>query len=283
MVPSRVLAATLLVAGCVAFAPAHAAAQRRGPAPRTRAVVIAGFGYAPFYYDPWLPYRAGWYGPPPLYGQRYFDNSASMRLQVSPKNAEVFIDGYFAGTVDQFDGTFQRLRVEPGQHELVIYAEGFRSFHQRLYLQPVSTFTVKATLEPLRPGERQEDRPSVAPPPPQAGVNPPPPSGRNRNDRPRRVPGDEGRRPGDRGSFPPPTQQASGYGTLALRIQPGGAEVRIDGERWEVAGGEDRLVIQLASGPHQVDVRRDGYEPFSRTIEIRPGETEVVNIGLTRR
>ena len=282
MVPSRLLAATLLVASCVAFHPVQAAAQRRGPAPRTRAVVIAGFGYSPFYYDTWLPYRGGWYGPPPLYGQRYYDDSAALRLQVSPKNAEVFIDGYFAGTVDQFDGTFQRLRVEPGQHELVIWADGFRAFRQRLYLQPVTTFTVKATLEPLRPGDRQEERPAVTPPQQPVGANPGPPSGRNRNDRPRRLPGGDGRRPGD-ANGPPPARQVGAYGTLALRVQPGGAEVRIDGERWDVGGGDERLLLQLSAGPHQLEVRRDGYDPFSRTIEIRAGETETLNIGLARR
>jgi hypothetical protein len=42
-------------------------------------------------------------------------------------------------------------------------------------------------------------------------------------------------------------------------------------------------LLQLSAGPHQIEVRRDGYDPFSRTIEIRAGETETLNIGLARR
>jgi hypothetical protein len=59
--------------------------------------------------------------------------------------------------------------------------------------------------------------------------------------------------------------------------------VRIDGERWDVGGGDERLLLQLSAGPHQIEVRRDGYDPFSPTIEIRAGETETLNIGLARR
>src|SRR5262245_22712637 len=53
--------------------------------------------------------------PLPPYGHRYAAPDGSLRLEVKPREAEVYIDGYYAGTVDDFDGTFQRLRVVPGQ------------------------------------------------------------------------------------------------------------------------------------------------------------------------
>lgn len=45
---------------------------------------------------------------------------SSLRLQVSPKETEVFVDGYYAGTVDDFDGMFQRLHLERGEHEVAL-------------------------------------------------------------------------------------------------------------------------------------------------------------------
>lgn len=59
---------------------------------------------------------------------------------------------YFAGTVNQFDGAFERLRVEPGEHELTVYLEGFRTRAERLYLSANSTRTIRGTLEPLPAG-----------------------------------------------------------------------------------------------------------------------------------
>jgi hypothetical protein len=36
---------------------------------------------------------------------------SSLQLQVTPRETEVFVDGYFAGRVDDFDGRFQRLPI----------------------------------------------------------------------------------------------------------------------------------------------------------------------------
>ncbi len=88
--------------------------------------------YDPFFYDPWFPYRYGWY-PPYAYGQ-FYDRSASLRLQVSPRETEVFIAGYYAGTVDNFDGFFQRLHLEPGEHDVTLYLAGYRTVTQKILL-----------------------------------------------------------------------------------------------------------------------------------------------------
>ena len=72
---------------------------------------------------------------------------------MSPREAEVFVDGYYAGTVDDFDGTFQRLHVEPGDHDLEVFLPGHRSYQQKVYLQPGKTFNVRHAMEPLGPGD----------------------------------------------------------------------------------------------------------------------------------
>src|SRR5688500_19676985 len=82
-----------------------------------------------------------------------------MRLQVTPRDADVFVDGYYAGKVDEFDGTFQRLRVEPGEHEIQLFVPGHRIYTQKVYLQPGNTFNVRHTMVRLAPGEAEPERP----------------------------------------------------------------------------------------------------------------------------
>lgn len=146
--------------------PADAHAQRRGAVHGGRArsaVVVGGYYYRPLFFDPWYGwgYPYGWY-PPYAYAGVY-NQSASLRLQVEPKDTEVFIDGHFAGTVDDFDGMFQRLHVEPGEHDLELYLPGHRSVRQKVYLQPQATFRVRHTMQPAAPGDPPDARPVGAP------------------------------------------------------------------------------------------------------------------------
>ena len=68
----------------------------------------------------------------------------------------MYVDGYYAGVVDDFDGVFQRLSIEPGEHEVTLYRDGFRTVHQSVYLTPRSTFKLKYKMEPLAAGDVAE-------------------------------------------------------------------------------------------------------------------------------
>jgi hypothetical protein len=258
------LAAGLLAAAVLLPAPAEAQG-RRGPRIATRATVVIGAGayYRPYVYDPWYPYY--WYPAPYYYGGRYYSDSSALRLQVTPRQTEVFVDGYYAGVVDDFDGTFQRLNLEPGEHELQLFSPGYRSISQRIYLQPRSTFRVRHDMTPLAPGEAEPARPSNGPAPPGAGPRAQGPIG------PARAP---------RGA--PPAVRAGDYGALAIRVQPGDAEVLIDGERWQGASGDERLVVQLAPGTHHIEVLKDGYRAFATDVNVQPGQTAPLNVSLAR-
>lgn len=265
---ARFLIATAIVGLAALSLPESADAQRRAVRvvrPRTTTVFIGAY-YNPFFYDPFYP---GWGRPyaqwyPPYYGHGY-DLSAAMRLQVSPRETEVFIDGYYAGTVDDFDGVFQRLRLEPGDHDLVLYLDGYRSHEQKLYLQPGRTFSVRHVMEPLGTGEAAPARPSGAPLPSSGPVRPLP------------------RRPGDSRPVERPADVQGEYGSLALRVQPADAEVLIDGERWEGSPQDERLVVQLAPGTHTVEIRKDGYRRYITEVSIRSRETATLNVAMTRQ
>ncbi len=182
-----------------------------------------------------------------------------MRLQVSPRDTEVFVDGYYAGIVDNFDGIFQRLRLGSGEHDLTLYLAGYVTVTQRILLQPGGTFRVKHTMVPLRPGETAEPRPAAS-----AGPRP---------------------------SRQAPAPAASGggadrdatFGSIAIRVQPADADVLIDGERWEGPADEEALVIQMAPGPHRIEVRKDGYRGYTVQVDVRAGQTAPINVSLPRQ
>lgn len=235
-------------------------------------MVVSRPYYSPFYYyDPFYSPYSWWYpsfyGPlPPAYWRMRADNSSSVRLQVTPRQAEVFVDGYVAGTVDDFDGTFQRLPLPPGEHEIVLYLAGYRTVSQKVYLTPGGTFRIRYTMEPLPAGEPPEPRPVPPPEPPPSAQAPAPMAG-------------EARRP-----MPPMRERdEQGYGSIAIRVQPPDADIFIDGEPWEGSANGERLVVQVSDGTHRVEVRKDGYETFTRTVTVRPGDTATINVSLSRR
>src|SRR6185295_6751015 len=62
------------------------------------------YGYTPsYFYDP-LPGRS--------YG--------GVRITEAPREAQVFADGYYVGLVDDFDGVFQHVNLEEGQHRIEV-------------------------------------------------------------------------------------------------------------------------------------------------------------------
>lgn len=283
------------VAALALLWPADASAQARRRSP-TRVIVAGGYGgafYRPFwggyyspFYDPWFGPGWGWGSPWGWGGWRVAPPEASVRLDVRPRDAQVYVDGYFAGDVDQFDGTFQRLRVPPGQHEIVIHKDGYRSYRERVYMPLNSSRKLTRDLDRLAPGEpndplpepvaaperdaeRDADESEVAPPPtPRRGVRP----GRG-GAPPRELPRPAAR---SRGS------SSNSLGTIVVRVQPGDADILIDGERWAGGGDDERLIVQLSEGVHQVEVRKAGYRTVTMEVQVSRGETAPVNVSLSR-
>jgi PEGA domain len=275
--------ATLFVSICW---PARADAQWRRYRPYRPAVVVVGGYYDPFWYDPWYGYGYQYpFGPPPFrYPYYAYDPGASIRVEVTPKEAEVYVDGYYAGVVDDFDGVFQRLPVEPGEHEIELYMDGYRAVKQRVYTTPRRTFKLKYTMERLGAGEQAEPRPEP-PNPPQAGTQPTVPPG------PPGPPGPPARGPAGR-RMPPPQQpppppaqpgqrpEASAYGSIAIRVQPADADILIDGEKWRGPEAQDRLVIDVAEGRHTIEIQKSGYRAYVTDVQVRRGETTTLNVSL---
>ena len=186
------------------------------------------------------------YPPPVLY---QVANSASLRLQVTPRDAQVFVDGYSAGIVDDFDGVFQRLMVAPGQHELVIYLPGYQTYRETLYLNPRSSRNVHFTMVPLAAGD---------------GIEPPP------------VPAGPAVQMPARG-LPPQTSQG---GALSVHVEPADAGVFIDGEPWHGSQAQNRLSVQLPQGMHHLQIEKAGFQTFAVDFEVKAGQTTSLNVNL---
>jgi len=233
------------------------------------------------------PARAQRYPYPSPY--RWAAPESDVRVIATPKNATVHVDGYFAGIVDDFDGYLQRLRVTPGEHEITLYLEGYRTVRQKLYLQMNKTHKLRIDMEKLPPGETSEPVPSPsAPEPPVPTAQPPgaqppgwPPPGQPQPGTP--PPGMPPPRPQPPAAPRRAPADAPALGTLSIRVKPSGTEILIDGERRDGAQWDEVLLVQLPDGTHRVEVQKKGYAPFSGDFEVRRGETTPVNVTLVRK
>jgi len=209
----------------------------------------------------------------PAAAQVFAAPDAAVKFEVKPKQAQVYMDGFYAGIVDDYDDWYQRLYTAPGPHEITLFLDGYRTHTQRAYLAPDHTFKVKFQMEKLPAGEVAERPP--APPPP------PPPDAQGQG--PRRTYGRRGQPPSpgappDTSASPPPSAERA-RGTLELHLQPADAEVLVDGQSWPRSGA-DRVTIDLSEGEHNVQVRKSGYVGYLTDVQIRPGETATLDVAL---
>lgn len=101
-----------------------------------------GSGYR--YGSPYSGRVYGYRGRVPVYGVRQY--YGDVRLKVNPRDAAVYVDGYYAGIVDDFDGFFQRLTLEVGPHQIEIDAPGLESQVFDVYVDPTRTIDLHADL-----------------------------------------------------------------------------------------------------------------------------------------
>jgi hypothetical protein len=116
------------------------------------------FGYGPagrghFYFDLyynsyiWHPYSVYRYDTYGSYGYPV----GELRLRVHPSDAQVFIDGSYAGRVDDFDGVFQSLRLEEGEYQVEIVLPGYEPLAFNVRIFPGQKTTYEGDLIPELP------------------------------------------------------------------------------------------------------------------------------------
>jgi len=117
-----------------------------------------GYGYPyaypayPYGYPP-AGYPGAGYPPAPVYG--------GIRLDLPQKDAQVYADGYYAGRVDDFNSSTERLALTGGTHHIEIQAEGFAPIGFDVNIEPGRTIIYRADLRqppPEQPTPQQPPR-----------------------------------------------------------------------------------------------------------------------------
>ena len=121
---------------------AYGSPYRYGYAPYGYAYEPYGYGYEAYRYAP--PYGYGFSG----YAGRPY---GGVRIDLPQRDAEVSVDGYFVGIVDDFDGVLQQANVEAGPHRIEIRAPGFEPVSFDVNVEPGRTITYRSSMRPLEP------------------------------------------------------------------------------------------------------------------------------------
>jgi hypothetical protein len=109
-----------LAAALMTLAPITASAAVRG-------VVVVGrpFGWYGGWYAPyWGPYWG------PSWGSAYYPNSGEVKLDTKIKDAQVFINGAYAGTTHEN----KTMHLRPGNYNIEIKEGGQTQFAQNVYV-----------------------------------------------------------------------------------------------------------------------------------------------------
>jgi hypothetical protein len=254
-------------------------------------------GYYPGYYYGYSPYwnsglyfgvggaywGGGYYGGGYGYSPYHYSDAGAVRLLVDPEDTKVYVDGYYAGEVDDFDGLFQRLHIAPGRHEITLKKDGYRSHRYRVYVGENSTLKLRHDMERGSGPDTMEDLAG------EKGLYEER-ARRDDDDADTDVPDreDDLQRPADRdrGDIappPPPDAMPEGRGApglLRLVVTPDDASVYVDGRFFGSArqSGE----IELAPGPHRVEVVRPGYRTVEREVMIEARGTRTLSVTLDR-
>jgi hypothetical protein len=109
------------------------------------------FGLGYFYYDPYTWGPSYGYDYPAFRGYGYGYPTGELRLDVTPRDAEVYVDGYYAGRVDDFDGLFQSLELEEGAYRIEIVAPGLAPLNFDVRIYPGRKVTYRGDLRRGRP------------------------------------------------------------------------------------------------------------------------------------
>ncbi len=232
------------------------------------------WGY-PFYDAWWSPY---YYGVPYApYGVAVGERAvvtgpAVIETAVRPKKAAVAIDGEQVGRARDYNGTWDVLRVDPGEHVVTFSYPGYRTLRVRFDARPGRVYRFDEWLER---GEGVEERtvavePEATTQPPAAPAPTAPPPA-----------------PGTAIESAPPAPvvgEALKRGLLRIDVTPGDAAVYLDGEFLARADELTRLhgAIPVAVGSHRVEAARPGYATQSIEVEVGPEGPAKVSLALEK-
>jgi len=174
----------------------------------------------------------------PPYGFRVFTDwqPSSLRIAVTPDDAQVFLDHTFLGAASSFSGKFRRLSLHAGPHLLELRKPGYDSVAFELNVYPAQTITVSQTMRLTRDDDDPSAPEAVAP-------------------------------ALEEGAFLPVLNGPSG--ALRFDVTVKDAAIYADGFYVGIVddfNGSQRMM--LTQGRHHLVLRRDGYETLEANVTI---------------
>jgi hypothetical protein len=131
-----------------------------------------GYGYRPYVFRPrtrlafgiylgyGVPYAYSYAYPVPVYGYGapsapvYITPSSTMygglSLEITPSDAQVFVDGQYVGLVRDFDGATAPLNLTAGQHRLELSAPGYEPLALDVNVVPGQLVPYRGDMQPAR-------------------------------------------------------------------------------------------------------------------------------------
>ncbi len=116
-----------------------------------------GFAFSsgsPMWSYGWAPYAGYWapgydgYG----IGENPYPYAGGVKLEIAgpnPKHAEVYANGGFVGTENQFRGFFHQLSLRPGDYTIEVRAKGYEPLTIPVHVQFDKTITYKGQMKKL--------------------------------------------------------------------------------------------------------------------------------------
>ena len=265
MMRTRTVRSLVLAA---ASAGPHVARRCPSPPGLTAATAEPGSGALVGGFDGWGPYW-GWgapywgWGPGPYgfgapgdaaLGYAMMSGMGGLDMSVSPKQAEVWVDGKYVAEARELDGNPSYLWLEKGPHHVVVYKAGFRSLEEDVEVNVGMIRELKVKLEP---GD------SAPPVRAAADVRP-------------EAPRPESAVPTPEAVLP----QAGTDGGVRLRVDPRDATVYVDDTYRGTA--RDLPTLRLPAGHHRVELVRPGFRPLEKAFVVEANRTIDVEVSMEK-
>lgn len=284
---------------------------------RTRVFIGVGGGWGWGYWG-W-PGWYGYYGPGYGYYDGYYDGArvygpssryAVIDTDISPEEAEVYLDGRYIGTADDFDGYPDYLYLQPGRYRIEFRLEGYQTLTRQIEARPgvKLDFTDKLrkipgakrygsyerprlqggeirryfgksrdSVEAIDPTEQPADASVMAEPDDDDYQAPPPQDRAPALRQPRRDSYGDRWRAGQGSRMESRTR-------LRLNIEPSDAAVYVDNRFVGTAEEVNSLErgVAVSAGKHTVTVSRPGFRDKTADVTVEAGRTETLEISLGR-
>lgn len=265
-----------------------------------------GYGYYPYGSFWWnvfwgYPYYYDWEYPRYRYGTDYHDEDfGALDLDVSPARTQVWLDGQYIGTVDDFDGWPRYLWLERGTYDLVLYLDGYKTNARQVSIYPGLVIDIDDQMEPgesVKPQdletkvhERRDARRSY-----ESERQEELDRRRRSNDddedewrsrsRRHRVVIERDEASGDDDGRDGAVSEKDGNGTVKLSIEPDDASVYLDGKFIGTGADLAKMAsgMPVEAGSHELSVVRPGRKDENVSFKVKAGAEVEVEVELEEK